>query len=118
MTIIIALKDQKENCIWFASDGQGTAGDTIKDFGSKLFILNIPQINCDNNEEEFITLHIGVSGSHFLTSYLQHSFDPPSIDTRWNFISYLYNQFFQQLQEELSLHRTSSWKHRAAYPAG
>lgn len=102
MTIIIALRDEKEKCVYLASDTQGTSSYTIKDFGSKIFSLKIPLID---NEDDFITLHMGVSGSHFLLSYLKHSFNPPKIDTQWDFISYLYNQFFQQLQEELTLHK-------------
>ena len=104
MTIVIALKNKKENYILMGCDTQGTSSYTKKNIGSKIFPLKVPVINSDN-DKEFITLWIGVSGSHLLISYLKHSFNPPSIDTRWNFISYLYNQFFQQLQEELSLHK-------------
>ena len=107
MTIIVALKDKEEDCVWLSCDTQGTAGDSIKYFGSKIFSLKVPVLNTeeDDGSDEFVTLNIGVSGSHYLASYLNHSFNPPSIDTRWDFISYLYNQFFQQLQEELSLHK-------------
>ena len=105
MTIVIALNDDKNDCIWFGCDTQGTLEDMDMSFGEKIFSLEVPVINCDEGDDEFITLNIGVSGSHFLMSYLTHSFQPPSIDTRWDFISYLYNKFFQKLQEELSLHK-------------
>lgn len=105
MTIIIALKDEEEECIWMGCDTQGTTGDTYKYVGDKIFDLEIPVINCDEGDEEFVKLHIGISGDSSLVSYVKHSFQPPSIDTRWDFISYLYNKFFQQLQEELNLHK-------------
>lgn len=107
MTVIVALKDKENNKIYLGCDGQGTSGDTKLSWGrSKIIKLQIPVASDDDCTEitEYKTMYLGCSGSHYLQSYLDGAFHPPCINTDEDVVDYLYNQFFQVLNNELTLH--------------
>lgn len=110
MTVIVALKDKKENKIYLGCDGQGTSSEISVKWGrSKIIKLNIP-ITKDSTDEDcsnadtFKPLYIGVSGSHYLQSFLEYAFHPPCMQEKEEVLDYLYNQFFQSLNIELTNH--------------
>lgn len=106
ITCIIALKDENENRVIVGADGQGTSDDVSLNFGEKIFSLNIPVVN-NIDEEETIgedEIYFLIAGSHYLESYLKSAFTPPSKLVNEDILDYLYNQFFQVLNNELTLH--------------
>ena len=104
MTIIIGLKDDENERIILGSDRQGTADDISVNYGCKIFTKPINVVDEDNHilGEEYITFCM--SGSHYLQSYLTPAFTPPGILKDEDFVDYLYSQFFQTLNNELSGH--------------
>ena len=104
MTVIIALKDMINDKILVGYDGQGTSEDISLPFGEKLVTMSIPVVNEENEIINDTEMHILVSGSHYIKSYLTHAFTPPGILEDEDVVDYLYNQFFQSLSNELTNH--------------
>lgn len=106
MTVIIALKDEKENQIILGTDGQGTSSDMSVNFGDKILELKIPIVENEEEDSEIIRyepIHFMVSGSHYLINFLKYAFNPPARVDGEDELNYLYNQFFQSLNNELSV---------------
>lgn len=97
MTVIIALKDEKNKKIYLGADRQWTGGDmSYRNFGCKLLKVEIP-IDNDSIDE----MYIAFSGSAFLHQYLLNVFQAPVWDADYSFINYLYNQYFFELKQQL-----------------
>lgn len=97
MTIIIALKDEKNNKIYLGADKQGTSGDvSFQDFGCKLLKMEIPL-----DDEGIDEMYLAISGSSFLHQYLWNVFKAPVYNTTMSFVEYLYTCFFKKLKNEL-----------------
>lgn len=106
MTVIIALKDTTEKKIYIGCDLQGTSADISMNWGlTKISNIQIPICNTDDEILHYETLYFGVSHSHYLQEYLTHAFTAPCMREDEDFISYLYNQFFQKLNNDLTLHK-------------
>lgn len=102
MTILIALKDTKEDCIIIGGDRQGTIGDMIIDWGTKIFEL---PLTIRNNQLDLLRtedIYIGITGSHYLQQYLEYVFEVPSILENEDFITYYYRAFRPKLNEALT----------------
>ena len=96
MTIIIALKDEKNKKIYLGADKQATRSDFVSNFGCKLLKIEIPLYNGDVD-----SMYMGFSGSAFLHQYLWNVFKAPMYNDAMNFVEYLYTCFFKELKEEL-----------------
>lgn len=101
MTIIIALKDKKNNQIIFGSDRAETYGQYTETCPCKIITKEINIIDAYFNEIDTQKIHIGVAGQGFLINYLDHVFTFPDLDEKQDFVEYLYNNFLTELREEL-----------------
>ena len=106
MTVIVAFKDLENNRIILGSDGQGTSDDIQLDFGDKILKVPIPVIECEDESVpcKYNDLYVCVSGSHYISQYIGKVFKPPSKLVDEDILDYLYNQFFQGLNNELGNH--------------
>ena len=102
LTIVIALRDAKNNRIIMGADNQATLGQVCYKGGKKLFSLDIPIVDGYGDILKFEKLHIGLSGNYWLINYLQYGFDVPFMDSNVDFLHYLYNSFFVSLSDALS----------------
>lgn len=102
MTVVVALKDEKNNRIIIGADNQGTSGQISLKYGSKIFYLNIPIVDGYGDVIKFEKLYIAVSGNYWIINYLRYGFDVPVMDCNEEFIYYLYNHFFLSLGDCLS----------------
>ena len=97
MTVIVALKDEKNKQIVLGADRQGTMDDIcFENFGCKLLKMELLL-----SDESVKPLYVAVSGSSFLHSYLWNVFKAPIYDVEDNFVDYLYSSFFKELKYEL-----------------
>lgn len=97
MTIIIALKDEKNKKIYLGADKQGTVNKDIAiNVDCKLLKMEIPMENGDISD-----MYIAFSGILSLHTYLWKVYQAPIYDDERDFVEYLYNDFFYGLRNEL-----------------
>lgn len=97
MTIIVALKDEKNKKIYLGADRQGTSEEvSFSDFGCKLLKMEIPLY-----DEKIDEMYLAFSGSAFLHQYLWNVFKAPVYNEIMNFTEYLYTCFFKELKDDL-----------------
>lgn len=101
MTIIIALKDKRNKRIIFGSDRGETVGQYTETCPCKIITKEIQIVDAYFNEIDTKDIYIGVAGAGFLINYLDHVFQLPDLDEKQDFIEYLYNNFLEDLREEL-----------------
>lgn len=101
MTIIIALKDKRNKRIIFGSDRGETVGQYTETCPCKIITKEIQIVDAYSNEIDTKDIYIGVAGAGFLINYLDHVFQLPDLDEKQDFIEYLYNNFLEDLREEL-----------------
>lgn len=102
MTVVVALKDERNQRIIIGADNQGTSGQISLKYGSKIFYLNIPIVDGYGEVEKFEKMYVAVSGNYWIINYLKYGFDIPPMDKNEGFLYYLYNQFFLSLGDCLS----------------
>lgn len=105
MTVIIALKDNDNKCVYFGADTQGTRGDMSSYWGNKIISLPLKIVNNQGDTVRVDTLYIGVSGSHYLQQFFEYCFHVPVMNVNDNFFEYYYNNFQKTLIDYLSEHQ-------------
>ena len=101
MTIIIALKDNKNKRILFGSDRAQTCGQIKETCSNKIISKEIKIIDAYYNELDTREVHMGFAGAGFLMDYIDHVFTLPDLNEQQDFIEYLYNDFLDTLRTEL-----------------
>lgn len=101
MTIIIALKDKRNNKIVFGSDRLETTGMIKGVCKNKIITKKIKIVDAYYNELDTKELHIGLAGYGFISELLEYNFTPPDMNEQQNFMEYLYEEFLDNLRETL-----------------
>ena len=102
LTIIIALKDQKNKRILLASDKQETMGQIKNSCNDKIIEKTIEVHDGYDNKIRTDKIYFGLSGWGFISNYLKYTYTMPPIKDEQNIIDYLYNDFLYGLREELT----------------
>ena len=99
MTIVIALRDEKNERIILGADSQSTQGQLIHKGSSKIFSIPIDMMDEYGRIISRKEIHIGFSGNMFFHTFLEYGFDIPKMKYDEDFIEYLYKAFFPTIQE-------------------
>lgn len=102
MTIIVALKDEKNNRVIMGADKQTTYGQLINKSPSKLITLPLNIVDKYGKIIEESEIHIGLCGYAFMKGFFEHGFEIPVMNEKDNFVKYLYQNFFPSLRRALT----------------
>ena len=102
MTIIIALKDEKNNRVIMGADKQTTCGQLIQKSPSKLINLPLNIIDEYGKIIEESEIHIGLCGYAFMKEFFKHGFEIPVMNEKDKFVKYLYQDFLPSLRRALT----------------
>jgi ATP-dependent protease HslVU (ClpYQ) peptidase subunit len=101
MTVLVALKDEKNNRIILGTDKQATQGYTKIYVESKIVVLNIPVVDGYGEVIRNDKCFIAISGRLYMNSFIEYCFEAPSLPNNMEFIEYLHKNFLNKLREEL-----------------
>jgi len=101
LTVIVALKDKKNNRIILGTDKQMTYGYTKDIIDSKILNINIPVIDGYGETVRTDECYIAVAGMASMTNFIEYSFEAPSLPNNMEFMEYLHKKFLKCLRDDL-----------------
>jgi len=101
MTVIVAIKDEKNNRIILGTDKLVNYAYTKDVITSKIVDINIPVIDGYGELIRNDKCFIAISGAAYMISFLEYGFEAPSFPNNMEFIEYLHKHFLPCLRTEL-----------------
>ena len=102
MTILVALKDEKNNRVILGTDKQVTYGSTKGITDTKMITINIPVVDGYGETIRVDKCYIATAGWDFIHNFIAYGFNTPSMDNNMLFIEYLQKKFLKKLKNELT----------------
>lgn len=102
LTILVALKDKKNNRIILGTDKQVTTGSVKELIHNKIVTVNIPVVDGYGEKIRTDKCHIAIAGYVYINNFIEYAFNAPPMDNNMIFIEYLQKKFLKKLREELT----------------